>query len=442
MKIQLSDHFTFKRLLRFVCPTIVMMIFTSVYGVVDGLFVSNFVGKTSFAAVNLIMPFVMLCSGIGFMLGTGGSALVAKTLGEQKPDLANRYFTMIICSTVIAGIAISVLGVALMRPIAILLGADDAMLPDCVLYGRIGIGFGTAFMLQNAFQGFLATAEKPKLGLAAIIAAGVTNMALDALFIGVFRWGVAGAALATGLSECIGGILPLVYFLRPNTSLLRLTKTTLEFKPILKACTNGISEMVSNVTSSIVGMLYNLQLLKFAGQNGVATYGVLMYVQFIYIAVFMGYSIGSSPLVSYHYGAGNHGELKNLLKKGLVLTGGFGCLMVAAAQLLAAPLSRIFVGYDAALMDMTVHAFRIQTTAFLFVGFNIFSSGFFTALNNGIISAAISFLRTFVFQLAAVLFLPLILKLDGIWFAGVSAEIFALLISVFFLIRMRKKYQY
>ncbi len=442
MAIQLSDHFNYKRLLRFVFPSIIMMVFTSVYGVVDGLFVSNFVGKAAFAAINLIMPPIMIFGGVGFMLGTGGSALVAKTLGEKKRELADRYFTMMILVTIISGIVLSVIGIMIMRPVSVLLGADAEMLPDCVLYGSITMGFSTSFMLQNAFQGFLITAEKPKLGLWVTVAAGVANMVLDALFIGAFRWGVAGAALATGLSQCVGGLIPLVYFLRPNKSLLQFTKTKLEISPILKACANGSSEMVSNVTSSFIGMLYNFQLLKYAGQNGVAAYGVLMYIQFVFVAVFIGYSMGSAPIIGYHYGAGNHGELKNLLRKSVILMGTAGGSMVVIAQLLATCLSQIFVGYDPELFGVTVYALRISTTAFLVTGFNIFASSFFTALNNGGVSAAISFLRTFIFKFTAVLLLPLLLGLNGIWWADVSAEVFAFIISVIFLFAKRKKYHY
>lgn len=440
--IQLSDHFNYGKLLRFVLPSITMMVFTSVYGVVDGLFVSNFVGKTSFAAINLIMPVLMIFGGIGFMLGTGGSALVAKTLGEQKSEKAKSYFTMMIWTTLIIGVIASLIGLAAMRPLAAALGADEAMLPVCVVYGRITMIFNVSFMLQNVFQGFLITAEKPKLGLITTVAAGLTNMALDALFIAGFKWGVAGAALATGLSQCVGGLIPLVYFLCPNTSLLQLKKTRLEARPILRACGNGASEMVSNVTASIVGMLYNFQLLKYAGENGVASYGVLMYVQFIFVAVFIGYSIGSAPVIGYHYGAGNHTELKSLLRKSILLMAVIGCGMVTAAQLLAAPLSRVFVGYDQELFHMTLRALRIASSAFLIMGFNVFASSFFTALNNGGVSAAISFLRTFIFKLSAVLILPMLLELDGIWLADVTAEIFAFVISLIFLLTKRKKYHY
>lgn len=440
--ISLSDHFTYKKLFRFVLPSIIMMVFTSIYGVVDGLFVSNCVGKHAFTAINLIMPFVMIFGGVGFMLGTGGSALVAKTLGEQQPDKANRYFTMIIVTTVVIGILISVIGVIVIRPVAVFLGADDAILPDCIIYGSITMIFSTSFMLQNAFQSFLITAGKPNLGLIATVAAGVTNMVLDAVFVAFLRWGVAGAAIATGLSQCVGGILPLIYFLRPNNSLLSLKKTKLEIIPILKACANGSSEMVSNVTASILGMLYNFQLLKYAGQDGVASYGVLMYIQFFYVAIFIGYSIGSAPIISYHYGADNHPELKSLLRKSifLMIATGFGMLLIA--ELLARPLSMIFVGYDPGLLAMTVHALRISSLSFFIVGFNIFASSFFTALNNGGVSAAISFLRTFIFKLSAVLLLPLIFHLDGIWWAEVTAEIFAFFLSLIFLIAKRKKYDY
>lgn len=442
MRIQLSDHFTYKKLLRFVLPSIIMMVFTSIYGVVDGLCVSNFVGKTPFAAINLIMPFVMIFGGIGFIFGTGGSALVAKTLGEKQPEKANRYFTMMVWVTLIVGIIISIIGVVFMRPISVLLGADEAMLEDCVIYGRIIIAFNTAFMLQNLFQSFLIAAEKPRLGLVATLAAGCTNMILDVLFVGVFRFGVAGAAIATGISQCVGGIIPLIYFIRPNDSLLHLTRARLEWRPILAASANGSSELVSNITASIVGMLYNFQLLEYAGQDGVAAYGVLMYVEFIFVAIFVGYSIGSAPIISYHYGAENHTELQNMLHKSILLMLGGGILMLVAAQALAGPLAHMFVGYDKTLFDMTVHGFRIFSLFVLFAGFNIFASSFFTALNNGGVSAAISFLRTFVFKFSAVLLMPLLFKLDGIWWATVVAEVLAFILSAAFILGKRQKYHY
>ena len=442
MRIQLSDHFTYRKLLRFTLPSIVMMVFTSIYGVVDGLFVSNFVGKGPFTAVNLVMPVVMIFGGLGFMFGTGGSALVAKTLGQGRRDQANRYFTMIAIATVGTGIVISALGAAFMRPICRWLQADAEIIDDCVLYGRILMAFNTAYMLQNVFQSFLITAEKPKLGLLATIAAGVTNMVLDALFIAGFGWGVAGAAVATGLSQCVGGLFPLLYFLRPNNSLLRLRPVKLQLRPILQSCGNGASEVVSSVTSSIIGMVYNFQLLRFAGKDGVAAYGVLMYTEFIFVAVFIGYAIGSAPVIGYHYGAENTGELKSLLRKSVTLNLGSGIVMLGIAQALATTLAHLFVGYDPALFSMTVHGFRIFTVAFILLGLNIFFSSFFTALNNGVISAAISFLRTFVFKLSAVLVLPLLFKLDGIWWATVVAEVFAFLVSGVFLLKNRRKYGY
>ena len=440
--IRLSDHFSYSKLLRFTLPSIVMMVFTSIYGVVDGLFVSNFVGKTAFASVNLVMPFVMILGGMGFMIGTGGTALVSKILGEGDPDTANRTFSMMVLFTLALGIVLSAGGIIFMRPVSRFLGATDAMMDDCVLYGRIITGFTFAFMLQNVFQSFFIAAEKPKLGLKVTVAAGLTNMVLDALFIAVFKWGVAGAAIATGLSLCVGGVLPLVYFLRPNSSLLRLSPTRLRLRPILAACGNGSSELMSNISSSLVSMLYNFQLMRLAGEDGVSAYGVLMYVQFIFISIYIGYSIGCAPVVSYHFGAQNHGELKNLLGKSVLLMGGTGVALTALAMALADPLSRLFVGYDAGLFALTSHAFRLFAWSFLLAGFNIYTSGFFTALNNGGVSAAISFLRTLVFQSASVILLPLLFDVDGIWWAITVAEVFAFLISVLFLLAKRGKYHY
>ena len=440
--IRLSDHFSYSKLLRFTLPSICMMVFTSIYGVVDGLFVSNFVGKTPFAAVNLVMPFVMILGGMGFMIGTGGTALVSKILGEGDPDTANRTFSMMVLFTLALGIVLSAAGIVFMRPVSRFLGATDAMMDDCVLYGRIVTGFTFAFMLQNVFQSFFIAAEKPKLGLKVTVAAGLANMVLDALFIAVFNWGVAGAAIATGLSQCVGGVLPLVYFLRPNSSLLRLSLTRLRLRPILAACGNGSSELMSNISSSVVSMLYNFQLMRLAGEDGVSAYGVLMYVQFIFISIYIGYSIGCAPVVSYHFGAQNHEELKNLLGKSVLLMGCTGVALTALAMALADPLSRLFVGYDAGLFALTSHAFRLFAWSFLLAGFNIYASGFFTALNNGGISAAISFLRTLVFQSASVLILPIFLDVDGIWWAITAAEVFAFLISVMFLLAKRGKYHY
>ena len=437
--IRLSDHFSYAKLLRFTLPSICMMVFTSIYGVVDGLFVSNFAGKTPFAAINLVMPFIMILGGMGFMIGTGGTALVSKLLGEGKKDEAHRTFSMMVLFTLLLGLVLSAVGFLTMRPVSYFLGATDAMIDDCVLYGRIVTGFTFAFMLQNVFQSFFIAAEKPRLGLIVTVAAGVTNMALDALFIAVFDWGVAGAAIATGLSQCVGGVLPLIYFLRPNDSLLRMRPTALRLRPILQACGNGSSELMSNISSSLVGMLYNFQLMRLIGEDGVSAYGVLMYVQFIFVAIFIGYSIGSAPVVSFHFGAQNHGELKSLLRKSVLLMSSGGVLLTVAARLLAALLAHLFVGYDAVLFDLTTHAFRLFSWSFLLAGFNIFTSGFFTALNNGAISAAISFLRTLVFQTASVLILPLLLGVDGIWWAITVAEICAFPNSLLFPVPKRTK---
>ena len=364
MRIKLSDHFTYGRLIRFCLSPMIMMVFTSIYGVVDGLFVSNYVGKIPFASINLVMPFLMVVGGIGFMFGTGGSALTSMTLGEGKQEEANRYFSMIVIFTVIFGVAISALGFVFLPNIVRLLGATDAMMADCLVYGRVSLLFNTPFMLQSVFHTFLTTAEKPKLGLVATVAAGVTNMVLDALFVAVFGWGVAGAAIATGISECVGGLLPLIYFLRPNNSLLRLRRVHLELRPLVLSCTNGASELMSSISSSLVGAVYNMQLLRFAGEDGVAVYGVLMYVQFIFVAIFIGYTIGTAPVVGYHYGAGNKDELKNVLRKSVCLNIIAGVAMFVLARLGAETFARIFVSYDEGLVQMTTHAFQIFADSF------------------------------------------------------------------------------
>lgn len=442
MNIQLSDHFTYKKLLRFTLPSIVMMVFTSIYGVVDGFFVSNFVGKTPFAAVNFIMPFLMILGAVGFMFGTGGSALIAKTMGQGDYDRAKRLFSLFVYVAAICGIIVAILGNIFLRPVAALLGAEGAMLENCVVYGRVILTALPAYILQYEFQSFFVTAGKPHLGLAVTVAAGVSNMILDALFVAVFPFGLAGAAAATALSQCVGGIIPLIYFLRPNSSFLRLTKTKFDGKALLRACTNGSSELMSNISMSIVSMLYNMQLMKYAGEDGVAAYGVMMYVNMIFLATFIGYSVGSAPVISYQYGAANHEELKGLLKKSLTIIGIFSVVMLLAAEILARPLSMIFVGYDPGLLNLTLHGFVIFSFSFLFAGIAIFGSSFFTALNNGLVSALISFLRTLVFQVLAVMIFPFIWKIDGIWISIVAAEIMAAIVTSIFLFALRKKYHY
>lgn len=442
MKIQLSDHFSYSRLLRFVFPSIVMMIFTSIYGVVDGLFVSNFVGKTPFAAINLIWPVLMALGALGFMIGTGGSAIIAKTLGEGDRKRANQIFSMLVVVTVAGGLFFTVIGMIFLPDIARFLGAEGDMLRDCVTYGRIILAAQSAFMLQNVFQSLLVTAEKSQLGLAFTVAAGMTNIILDALLVAVLRWGLVGAALATAASQLVGGLAPLVYFLRENDSLLRLIPFRMDWKALAKTCTNGSSELMTNLSMSLVNILYNFQLMRLIGEDGVAAYGVIMYVNFIFIAIFLGYSIGSAPVVGYHYGAENHGELKNLLAKSLVLMGGGGIALTALAEVLSAPLSQMFVGYDQGLMELTCRGFRIYALSFLITGFNIFGSAFFTALNNGLVSAVISFLRTLLFQIAAVLLLPLVWGVDGIWASIVVAELLAFAVTAGFLVKLRRRYHY
>ena len=440
--IQLSDHFTRKRLLRFSLPSIVMMVFTSIYGVVDGYFVSNYTGKTPFAAVNLIMPFLMILGGVGFMFGTGGGALIAKTMGEGKAEKADKLFSMTVFASILCGLVLTAVGLLFLRPFARLMGAEGELLENSLLYGTINLIALPFYILQYEFQCLFATAEKPKLGLYVTVASGVANMVLDWLLVAVLPFGLAGAAAATAASQFIGGVFPLIYFARKNTSRLRLTRCRLELRPLGRICANGSSELMSNISMSLVSMLYNVQLMQYAGEDGIAAYGVLMYVSMIFQAIFIGYSVGTAPIVSYHYGAQNREELKSLLRKAIFIVAIAALCMFAAGELLAAPLSRLFVAYDEELLQMTTHAFAIFSFSFLFSGFAINGSSFFTALNDGLTSALISFLRTLVFQVAAVLLFPLLWGLDGIWFSIVAAEIMAVLATIFFLLKKQKKYGY
>ena len=441
-KIQLSDHFGYGRLIRFVMPSVTMMIFTSIYGVVDGLFVSNFVGKTPFAAINIVYPLIMILGGFGFMLGTGGTAVVAKTLGLGEKEKANEYFTFIIISTAVMGTTLAALGILLAGPVALLLGADGDMHEYAVTYVRVVLLGLPFFMLQNTFQNFFITAEKPKLGLAVTVMAGLTNILLDALFIAVFKWGIVGAASATAISQFVGAVIPVVYFVSKNTAAIKFCSTRAHWRILFDSCLNGSSELLSNISSSIVTILYNYQLLRFAGKDGVAAYGAIMYVAFIFVAIFIGFVIGASPIVSFHYGAENTDELKNLRKKSLTIVFTTGALMFLVALVLAVPLCRLFVGYDENLYQITLRGFVIYAFSYLVTGFNIFGSSFFTALNNGGVSAIISFLRTLVFQTGAVLILPEIFSLDGVWFSIIAAELLSAVVTSVFLVAKKKKYNY
>lgn len=443
MQIQLSDHFTYGRLLRFTVPSILMMLFTTVYGMVDGIFISNYVGTTAFASVNLILPFLQILGGVGAMLGVGGSAQVAKTLGEGRIEKAQRQFTMMVNLMVITGTGFTVMGIAVLRPVAYLFGATDNMIGDIMLYGTICLLFNTVHQAQYTFQRYLIVAEKPKFALAVVTAAGISNMVLDFLFMAVFRMGIAGAALATGISQCIGGIAPLLWFIsRKNTSALRFRKTKLERTPLVQACFNGSSEMLSSISGSVTGILYNYQLMKYAGENGVAAYGVVMYAAYIFLSVFAGYSQGSCPIMGFQYGAQNHTEVKNVLKKSLIFLGGSSVTLTALAVLFARPISSVFVGYDPELLALTTRAFTICALPFLIMWFSIFSSAFFTALNDGAVSAAISFMRTLVFPVICILVMPAIWKLDGVWYSLVSSEILSVSVSMYFVFSKRMKYQY
>lgn len=442
MTIQLSDHFTYKRLIRFVLPSIVMMLFSSIYGIVDGLFVSNFVGKTAFAAINLVFPFLQILGTLGFMIGTGGTALIAKTLGEGERYRANQLFTMLILIVIVVGGLISYVAWLGLEPIVLFLGATPELLNDAVSYGQVLLAFNVAFMLQCTFQSFMVAAEKPQLGLYFTIGAGVMNMIMDALLVWYFKFGLLGAAWATVLSQVVGGIFPLLYFCFPNDSLLKFVRPSMDFKALIHVCSNGASEFVNNISTSVISMVYNWQLLQYLGENGVAAYGALMYVAWIFFAILSGYMVGSAPIISFHYGAMNKGELKNLLKKSLMVVTTLNIGLTIIGEIMATTFIGLYVGYDAELCAIAVHGFRLFILAFIFIGYNMFSSSFFTALNNGPLSAFISFLRVFGFQLIAVVTLPGILGIDGIWLAGLAADFMCTLVSGYFLGNKRKVYGY
>lgn len=442
MAIKLSDHFSYGRLVRFALPSIAMMIFTSIYSVVDGLFVSNFVGKEALAAVNLVFPVAMGLGSVGFMLGTGGAALVAKTMGEGDAVRANRLFSFIVLAAVVAGVVLAVAGAGALEPVLTALGAQGALMEQGLLYGRILLAALPLFIVQNVFLSFFIAAEKPQMGLVVTVAAGVTNIVLDYLLIGVLGWGIAGAAIATAAGQALAAVMSVAFFACSKTSRLRFTRPLVDFRALGKTCVNGSSELMTEVAASVVSMLYNYQLMMLAGADGVAAYGVIMYVNFIFTAVFFGFAMGTGPVVSYHYGAQHKDELKGLFRKSMVLVGVTGAAMLVASQVLASPLVSVFVGYDPELAAMTLHGFRIYAVAFLVCGFNIYGSAFFTALNNGKVSALISFMRTLVFETSTVMLLPLVWGIDGVWSAIIVAEVCALVLTVAFLVGLRKPYGY
>lgn len=442
MKIKLSEHFDYKKLLKFTFPSIIMMIFTSIYSIVDGFFVSNYCGEISFASVNYIFPALMVLGSVGFMFGSGGSALISKTLGENNKEKANRLFSLFVYLIFIIGLILAIIAFIFLPDIAKLLGASDIMIDDCVIYGRIILISLPLNMLQYAFQTFFITAERADLGFVVTLIAGITNIVLDALFVGVFKWGIVGAAIATTISQILGGLIPVIYFALPNKSTLRLGKTNIDMPSIWQAASNGSSEFLSNVSASIVSMLYNAQLMKYAGEDGVSAYGVLMYVGMIFFAIFIGYSMGCAPIIGYHYGAKNDNEVKNVYKKSLKIILITSISMFILSLSCAKPFSMLFVGYSDTLLEITTNAFYIYSFVFLFSGIAIFGSSFFTALNNGPISALISFLRTAVFQVICILLLPIFWEINGIWISIVFADFFASIVSVICLLSNKKRYKY
>ena len=440
--ISVSEHFTFGKLIRISLPTIAMMIFMSIYWVIDGLFVSNFVGETSFAAINFVYPVILIIGAVGSMFGTGGSALIQKLIGEGNKERASNTFSLITYAGLIFGFILGLGGIFLLGPIVKAMGASEAMADDCVLYGRIICGVMPFYVLQFQFQSLFPAAERPRIGLVVTICAGCTNIIFDALFIVGFKWGVAGAASSTALSQFVGGVIPLIYFSCKNKSLFRLGKIKLDWNAFGKVCLNGCSEFLTNISMSFVGILYNIQLMKYIGENGVSAYGVLMYVSMVFMGIFVGYTMGIAPIISYNYGAKRPEEIKSILVKSLIFIWITSVIMFVLGEALARPMAELYVGYDPELRDLTIRAFYFFSISFIFVGMAIFGSSFFTALNNGVVSAIISFLRTLVFQVLAVMLLPLAFGVDGIWSSLIVAEFMAAFLSSIFIFAYRKRYGY
>ena len=438
--IKLSDHFTYSRLLLFALPTIGMILISITYDVVDGYFVSNFIGKTAFSAVNIIYPFQLALSMVGYMFGAGGSALIAAELGNGHAQNARLYFTLIVKAAAVIGTVLAILGILFLRPIAVLIGATPEILNYGLPYGRTLFLFLPVMILGYAFQSILITAEMPRLGLYISIGNLFSNLLFDWLFVAVLKWGMVGAAAATGIGACLNGIIPLLYFAKPRSGPLHFVRGKAQIGPLLKACANGASEMVNDLATSLIFIFYNFQLLRLLGEDGVAAYGVTVFVEGIFASVFYGMAMQATSIVGYHFGAQNHTELRSLLKKGIVLNLAFGILMFFLAQFSASFISGIYVGYDEKVFQLSVHALKMFAFAFLLQGFNEYASAYFTGLNNGLVSGILAFTRTFVFQTAAIFLLPVFWGADGLWVAQAAAELFAALTAVFFFAAHRKEY--
>lgn len=443
MEIKLSDRFTYPKLLRFTIPTMLMILCTSSYGIVDGVFISNFAGVTDFSAVNLMFPFIYGAATLGYMFGSGGNAVIAKLLGEKDDCGANRAFSMIVLSGLFLGVITAAVMYVLTPSFARSVGAAGALYESAVKYAKICFLFTPPFILQTMFLSFFIAAGKPKLSLYVNIVSGVINIFFDWLFIAEFNLGVEGAASATGLGQLSGAVIPLIYFIRKNSSLLKLTaKFKFNGKILGLTCANGSSEMVTNLSMSIVNTLYNAALIETAGEPGPAAYGVVLYLNFLFAAIFLGYSQGSAPIVSYDYGARNVSELQNITKKSLTLMLSLGVFCTAFAYFVSPPFARVFCAGNPELYELAVHGSQIFAFSYLLSGFNIWASAFFTALSNGLISALLSFLRLFVFQIGCILILPRIFGLSGIWASIAVAEVLAAVPAAVCLFACRNKYGY
>lgn len=436
-----NKEINMKNMLTFTIPTMVRMVFVSMYSIVDGIVVSNFVGSLGLSAINIVYPVLNVCMALAFMLAAGSNAIMGKKMGEGKVYEANSFMSLTVIVNVAAIIVFTAIFLMWDEKIYMMLGSDEELLPYCMEYGRIIVLGGPVWVMQVLFQSYLVTADKPHMGLWLSVAAGVTNIVLDVIFVGAFRMGMAGAAMASVAGMMIGGLVPLTVFFNKK-SLIHFEKPVWEGREFLKALGNGSSEMVSNLASAVTTTLFNLQMMALIGEKGVAAISAILYLQFIFLAVFFGFVSGISPVVSYNYGAGNKTNIHRTFKISMKIVIIFSLSMFALAEVFTGGLVLVFASKDAVLSELMISGFRIIAVSILFSGLNIFASGFFTALNNGRVSALISILRTFVLEAGALILLPEFMGIDGVWWSLPAAEILSAVIAVVMIVKYRKTYGY
>ena len=432
---------TLRNILKFAVPTIAMSVFMSFYTMADGLFVSNLIGTSALSAINLTAPVIQVVTAISTMLATGGSAVIMKKMGEQKPQEAKEDFTFLILVNVVVGLVMTMLGYFLMETIFGSMALSQEVAGYCTSYLSRYLVFTIPILLMNNFTLYMIASEKATLSLVCSVSGGVLNIVLDYVFIGFLDMGISGAAIATGLGYSVTAVVGLSVFSRKK-SLLHFTKPAFRFKVLANAATNGCSEMATALVTGIITMMFNWTMLHYVGEDGVAAVTIIMYVLMFASSLYTGYSYGVAPMLSYYYGEKNHEKLKKLVSTSLKVIAVISLVTVTASFAATKPLVSIFARPNNPVYDLAVTGNRICTLALFFIGFNIFASGMFTALSNGIVSAILAFSRSFVFMLITMLILPAILGVNGIWLATPAAELMALVLSALMFVKYRKRYQY